>query len=238
MPLPTILHPSGRNRLLSALPPEESERLSPYLERLHLPQGRVLYECGDAARYAYFPLNGMVSLLSISENGETVEVAMIGAEGMVGLPIILRANVMPYRSMVQISCDLMRVRADMLWKEFNRSGRLQDLLLRYTHATLTQISQSALCNRFHTVEKRLCRWLLITRDRVEMDTFPLTQEIISHMLGTPRTRVTQAACSLQDAGLIHYRRGRITILSRQKLEAGSCECYQVVRGEIDAFLAA
>lgn len=179
-------------------------------------------------RHAYFPFDGIVSLLSMTEDGETIEVAMVGNEGMIGVPIVLRASITPYRTVVQRPVDAMRIKAEVLTKEFNRGGRFQDLLLRYAHALLTHVSQSAVCGRFHPVEARLGRWLLVTRDRVNSDNFQYTQEFLSHMLGTPRTVVSTAACNLQDAGLIRYRRGRITILDRQGLEAAACECYRAM----------
>ena len=216
----------NENRLLAALPRMEFERLIPHLERVHLPRGKILFEAGDHIRYAHFPINGVISLLCTTENGETVEVAMVGNEGMLGLPIILRIGITLHRSMVHVPSDALRISSDVLKMEFNRNDQLQDLLLRFTHATLTQVSQSVVCNRFHTVEARLSRWLLITSDRVKEETFYLTQEFISQMLGTPRTVVTVAANKLQDAGCIRYRRGRITILDRQGLGSIACGCYE------------
>jgi CRP-like cAMP-binding protein len=238
--MPTSVPPLlvTRNRLLAALPRQEYERLAPHLEPIHLPKGKTLAASGDTLRYAYFPTSGMVSLLSTTESGQSIEVAMVGDEGVIGVPIILRVGVMPYWSMVQISADAMRIRATALRNEFDRGEQLHDLLLRYTHALLTQISQSAVCNRFHSVEERFCRWLLISRDRAKSDTINLTQEFISQMLGTARTRVTMAALPLQDAGLIRYRRGKITILDRQGLESVACECYAIVSKEVSHVLAA
>jgi CRP-like cAMP-binding protein len=238
MTTPVSLHTAPDNRLLSTLPPGEYERLVPHFERVHLPRGKVLAEAGDTVRHAYFPFGGIISLLSMTEDGQTIEVAMVGYEGVVGVPIVLRAGVTPYRTMVQIPCDAMKVKAEVLIKEFNRGGRLQELLLKYAHALLAQVSQSAVCGRFHTVEARLGRWLLVTRDRVGSDSFQFTQEFLSHMLGTPRTVVSVAAGHLQDAGLIRYRRGKITILNRHGLESAACECYGVVIKEIGHFIAA
>ena len=226
------------NQILAALSREGYERLLPYLEPIHLPKGKVLTEARDPVRYAYFPTGGMVSLLLVTENGETIEVAMVGNEGVVGIPVILKINKSPYRTMVQITTDALRVKGDVLKAEFMRGGEMQSSLLRYTHVLLMQISQSALCNRFHSIEQRLCRWLLIGRDRVKSDTFHLTQECISHMLGTPRTGVTMAAGRLQEVGLIRYRWGKITILDPQGLEGAACECYGIVRSEISQYLAA
>lgn len=225
-----------QNKLLAALPQDELERFLPNLEPVYLEKSEILYVVGDTVQYGYFPNTGMISLLSTTESGATVEVALVGQEGVMGIPPILRINTTPYEAMVQISSEAFRVKADSLVKEFDRGGKLQKLILRYTHVLLTQISQSAVCNRFHTVEKRLCRWLLIARDRVDSDYLDLTQEIIAHMLGTPRTGVTMAACTLQKQGLIRYARGKITILDRAGLEAGSCECYRIFKEEFDRFL--
>lgn len=238
MPVSITPHLVTKNYLLAALLRPEYERLAPHLEPVHLARGQTLADAGDTLRYAYFPTNGMVSLLSTTEDGQSIEVAMVGCDGVVGVPIILRVGVMPYWSMVQLPADAMRIKASVLRKEFDRGGQLHDLMLRYTHSLLAQISQSAVCNRFHTVEERLCRWLLISRDRVKSDTINLTQEFIAQMLGTARTGVTMAAVPLQDAGLIRYRRGKITILDRQGLERAACECYAIVKREISHMLAA
>jgi CRP-like cAMP-binding protein len=208
------------------------------LEPVEFITGRVLYEIADTVRYIYFPASGMLSLLSITKAGSIIEVAMVGNEGMVGIPAILRTNIIPYRVMVQIPGRGMRLRADVLSGEFNKGGRLQDMLLRYTHTVLSQISQSAVCNYFHTVEQRLCRWLLVTRDRVHSNKFCLTQEVISHMLGVPRTNVTMRAGALQQKGLIRYSRGKISIIDPRGLEEAACECYEVVKEELSGFLAA
>lgn len=210
----------------------------PYLERVHLPGGKVLFEPGDVIRHAHFPTDGVVSLLGMTEDGETVEVAMVGTEGMLGIPIILKVGITLHRSMVHIPADALRIRSDLLEIEFRRNSKLQDLLLRFTYSLLAQVSQSAICNRFHTVDARLGRWLLMLDDRVGKETFYLTQEFIAQMLGTPRTVVTVAANKLQDAGFIRYRRGKITILNRQGLESVACECYRVVTDEIGRFIAA
>jgi CRP-like cAMP-binding protein len=229
MPTPSEVPSSIGNCLLAALSDWEYKRLLPHLKPVHLPKDKILYEVGDHIHYAYFLLTGMISLFSISEDGESIESAMIGNEGMVGIPIILGASTMPYRSLVQVPADAMRINADNLIKEFKQAGQLQELLLGYTQKLLTQISQSAICNRFHSVEARLCRWLLITSDRMRSDTLQLTQSLISQILGAPRTGVTTAAGNLQDAGLIRYRRGKIKLLNRQGLEAAACECYWIAR---------
>lgn len=222
-------HNPLQNKILAALPHEEYEHLLRNLEVVHLRQSKVLNEAGDVVKYAYFLLNGVASLLSTTENGETIEAAMVGREGMVGVPVILRTGITPYRTILQIAADAMRIKAELLQDEFAGGAHLQDLLLRYTHSLLAQISQSATCNHFHKVEKRLCRWLLVMRDRVEANSFHLTQEFISDMLGAPRSSVTVAALALQDAGVIQYRRGRITILNQTRLESAACECYGVVK---------
>lgn len=228
----------ANNQLLAALLREEYKRLLPHLEWVRLPQNKILYEAGDIVRHVYFPANGMVSLLSVTEDGQTVEVGIVGNEGVVGICVVLKVARTPYKVKVQIPASAMRIRADVLRREFGQCGQLQDLLLHYAHMLLTQISQSAACNRFHSVEQRLCRWLLISRDRVQTDTLQLTQESLSHMLGSPRTSVTAIAVALQKAGLIRYRRGQITITNAAGLETASCECYRLMRDEINTFLAA
>lgn len=226
------------NKLLDALSHEEFGRLSPHLELVRLTPGRILYHAGVSIRHAYFPKSGMVCLLSTTESGKTIEVGMIGDEGMAGIPIILGSGPAPYQIMVQIAGHALRLKGNLLWEEFKRGGRFQDLLLRYTHTMLMQIAQSAACNRFHTVEERLCRWLLVSRDRVHTDTIYLTQEFLSHMLGVPRTSVTMIASALQRRGLLRYSRGKILITDRRGMEAASCECYRVVRDGISHFIAA
>jgi CRP-like cAMP-binding protein len=226
------------NKLLALLPREEYERLLPNLERVHLSRGKSLGEAGELVRHAYFLLNGVVSLLSMTENGETIEAAMVGNEGVVGIPVILRVDVCPYRTIALTPVNAMRISAGALKKELDRGEHLQDLLLRYMHSIFIQVSQSATCNHFHKIEKRLCRWLLAMRDRVKEDNFHLTQEFISDMLGAPRSSVTVAALKLQDAGIIRYQRGHVTILDERGLEAAACECYRTVKKETEEFLVA
>jgi CRP-like cAMP-binding protein len=238
MPIHSAPHNVIENRLLAALPREEYARLLPSLERVRLPQGKVLSDAGDLISYAYFPLGGIVSFLSITEDGEIIEVAIVGNEGMVGIPLILRKSVTPYRTVMRAPAEVMKMRAEVLKRELNRGGLLQELLLRYTHAFLAQVSQSAVCNRFHNVEARLCRWLLAARDRLKSNSLHLTQEFISEMLGAPRTSVTTAALNLQSAGVISYRRGHITVLDQRALERAACECYWIIRKETENFLAA
>jgi CRP-like cAMP-binding protein len=226
------------NRLLAALPREEYEQLSTHLEMVRLTPGKILYHAGDTVRHAYFPMGGMICLLATTENGRTIEIAMLGTEGMAGIPIILGCGAAPYQVVVQLAGNALRVRGDVLRAAFNRGGRLQEILLRHTHALFTQVAQSAACNRFHTVEERLCRWLLVSHDRVQIDTIRLTQEFLSQMLGAPRSSVTEVAGALQSEGLISYSRGKITVLDRHGLEAASCECYRLVREGISHFLVA
>jgi CRP-like cAMP-binding protein len=227
-----------QNRLLAALPSDEYEQLRPNLEQVHLPKGKIIYDAGDIVRYGYFINDGQVSLLSVTDEG-TIEVAMVGNEGAIGLPIIWRKNKTSYQVMVQITVkSAFRIKAEALRNEFDRGGKFQDLLLRYTEVLVTQITQSAVCNHFHSSTQRLVRWLLIANDLVRSNTFYLTHEFISHMLGTPRTGVTMAAGTLQKMGLITYSRGKITILNRPGLEQESCECYGVIRESLEHFLDA
>lgn len=219
-------HSARENRLLAALPREEYKHLTPHLELVRLAQGKIIYHTDDLVRYAYFLRGGMVTLLSTTGGGRSIEVGIIGDEGVVGLPDILGVNRSPYQIMVQLPTSALRVRGDVLKSEFTRGGFLQDLLLRYLHALIAQIAQSAACNRFHGAEARLCRWLLLTQDRVRADTLHLTQEFLSNMLGIPRTSVTMLAGDLQKRDIIKYSRGKITVLNRRYLEAASCECYK------------
>lgn len=224
------------NRLLATLSNEELDRLLAHAEIIRLPKSKIINYPGDQVLYAYFPNKGLISLLSMTESGATIEVGMVGDEGMIGLPPILGVSKTPYESMIQIPVEALKIRVDVLRNEFNRGRRLHKTLLCYTHLLITQLSQSAVCNRFHSVEKRLCRWLLVASDCVNDHTLSLTQEIISHMLGTPRTGVTMAAVELQKAGLISYNRGLIVILDRQGLEAASCECYRINKEAFECFL--
>lgn len=223
----------SRNRLLAVLPPEDYSRLAPHLEPVHLARGETLYEIDETIKYAYFPLSGLISLFSLTEDGATIESAVIGNEGLVGIPIALRDYKSLYQVVVQFPSDAMSIKADVLKRESSRCGRFQDLLLRYTHALLTQVSQSATCNHFHSVKERLCRRLLTGRDLVKTDTLQLTQEMLSQILGAPRTGVTSAIGELQRDGLLHATRGRIQILDVRGLEVNSCECYDAFKEEMD-----
>jgi CRP-like cAMP-binding protein len=227
---------SIRNGILAALPCEEFARVFPNLKLVNLTAGGILYETGDNIRYAYFLNSGAVCLLAESSNGESIEVGSVGNEGLVGLPAILRVERAPFRVIVEITGDALRIEAETLREEFHRGGKLQNWLLRYTHALFTQMSQSGICNHFHTVEERLSRWLLITSDRGQSESFRLTHELIAQMLGTSRSAVTMAAAKLQRLGLISHRRGRVTILDRPVLELTACECYQIVKEEFNDFL--
>lgn len=232
----TFNHVKVENRLLAALPREELERLLPHMEVVHKGQGKILSEPGATVDTLYFPNNGMVSLLTVNEDGTTIEVGMVSNEGVVGLPYILQLRTTPYGVRIQLPADLIKIRGEVAAAEFRRGGAFQSLILRYTHLLLTQISQSVVCNRFHPLEQRLCRWLLTASYRLKSDTLHLTQEIIGHMLGVPRTGVTMAAMSLQRAGLIRYSRGKIEFVNRKAVESASCVCYQTVKEEMDRFL--
>ena len=224
------------NRLLAALPTEEYSRLLPNLETVSLAFKQVLYEPNEPIEHVYFPNNGVVSLVNIMQNGATVEIATVGKEGMVGLPVFLEADKIPGQAFSQVPGDAMRMKADVFKDSVNRGGPLQNLLLRYTQTLFNFIAQSAACNSLHSIEQRCCRWLLITHDRVERDEFPLTQEFLSQMLGVRRAGVGEVAGNLQKAGLIRYSRGRMTILDREGLKSAGCECYETVKQEFDRLL--
>jgi CRP-like cAMP-binding protein len=224
------------NRILAALPQGEFSRIHQKLENVYLEKGRLVYLTGDRIRYVYFPVNGLLSLLSATETGSTVEVAMVGNEGAVGLPVILKKGMMSYEVTVQIPVDAFRIKAEVLQEEFDRGERLQAHMLSYTHVLMAQIAQLSICNRFHTIEKALSRWLLMAHEHVKHDSLNLTQENISNALGVPRTAITTAAGALQRAGLIRYSRGNISILNKEGLEANSCECYRILHNELHQFL--
>lgn len=219
------------NNLLAALRSKEYEHLHPHLESVSLPNGKVLYDCGEPIRYVYFPTNSIIFMLATMEDGTTTEVGVIGFEGMLGVSVISGDNLIPNQAVTQIASRAVRMRAGALKEEFDRGGQLQSLLLRYMQALFIQVSQSAVCNRVHHMEVRLCRWLLMMHDRLTSDDLPLTQEFAANMLGTQRPYVTAAAGTLQKEGLIRCQRGHITILNRQGLEACACECYRVVQNE-------
>src|SRR5215208_465199 len=224
------------NRILAGLPREQFARLVPHLSTVHLERDEVLYITGDQIRYVYFPISGLMSLLATTETGSTVEVAMVGNEGIIGLPVILKNKMIPYEVTVQTETEAFRIKAEDLQEEFDKCEALHELILRYLNVLIAEIAQSALCHRFHTVEEALGRWLLMAQDRLNTDSLKLTQEIISHALGVPRTGVTMAAGALQTAGLIRYSRGKIMIVDRRELEAKSCECYCIIQHEFHHFL--
>jgi len=234
----SLLHNRGEtvNRLLAKLPKTDYERLLPGLERIPLIFGDVLYEPGDIIKHVYFPNDSIVSLLSALSERSTLEVGMVGNEGMAGLPIFMGVNVSRTRALVQGAGSAMRMKSATVRHEANRLGALHSLLHRYTHSLLTQVSQSVACNHFHSVDARLARWLLMTSDRLGVDNFRLTQDFMSNMLGVRREGVNKAAGMLQTRQLIRYSRGMITILDRPRLEAHSCECYRIVRAESDEYL--
>ncbi len=228
--------PQAVNRLLAALSDAEYQRLIPHLEYVPLPLKQVLHKRGESIEYVYFPQGAMISLISTPEEGSMVEVGLVGNEGVVGIPAALGDNITTTTAMVQLAGSSLRMKASLLKTEFGRGGSLQSLLLRYTQALYSLTLQNAACNRLHQLEERLARWLLLVCDRVESNELPLTHEFISKMLGVRRAGVTEAANSLQQAGLIRYTRGRITILNRQKLETASCSCYGVIKGEFARLL--
>jgi CRP-like cAMP-binding protein len=234
--LATSLQLSTGNRILDALPHEELARLLPFLEKVELKKGEIVYVTGDEIKYAYFPENGLLSLVSITETGSPMEVAMVGNEGGVGLPVILRDRVIPYDVTAQFTTRALKIKAKVLQEEFDKGQALYQFLLRYLSVLIAQISQGSVCNRFHFREQALRRWLLTVQDRVNSDSLDLTQENISNALGIPRTAVTKAAATMQRDGLIRYSRGRIIIVERSRLEADSCECYHIIRDQLRHFL--
>ena len=224
------------NQLLDALPRSDYERIAPRLELVSMKLGDVLYEPGIKLRYVYFPTTSIVSLLHVLADGSSAEIAIVGREGVLGISLFMGGETTPSRAVVQSAGESYRMNAERLKDEFARFGSLMHLLLRYTQALLTQMSQTAVCNRHHSVDQQLCRWLLLSLDRLSSDELLMTQELIANMLGVRREGVTEAAGNLQDAGLIRYSRGRITVLDRRGLEGRSCECYQVVKAEYDRLL--
>ncbi len=225
-----------QNHLLEALPTEVYDRLFPNLELVLMPLGKVLYESGETLNYAYFPTTCIVSLLYVMENGASAEIAVVGNEGIIGVALFMGGGTMPNRAVVQSAGYAYRLRGTIMQKEFDLYGALLHLLLRYTQAMITQMAQTAVCNRHHSVDQQLCRWLLLSLDRLQSSELVMTQELIANMLGVRREGVTEAAGNLQRAGLIDYNRGRITVLDRAGLEKRVCECYQVVKTESDRLL--
>ena len=236
MPISTKSQSPIENHLLAALPDEVYERLLPHLQPISFELGGVVYESSEQMDHLYFPTTCIVSLLYTMTDGATAEMGLVGNDGIVGIALFMGGNTVPNRAVVQVAGDAFRVQAPVIQEEFKLGGPCQLLLLRYTQALITQISQTAVCNRLHSIEQRLCRWLLLSHDRVRSMELRLTQEFIANMLGVRREGVTKAASHLQEAGLIRYVRGHITILDRPGLEAASCECYQVVKTEFDRLL--
>jgi CRP-like cAMP-binding protein len=233
LPLPPQI---TENHLLAALPHESYERLQSSLEPMTFALGEVVYESGGPMRYVYFPTTSHISLLYTMMDGSTAEMGLVGNEGVVGIALFMGGETTPNRAMVQGGGAAFRMKAKAMLDEFKRGGEFQHLLLRYTQALITQISQTAVCNRLHSVEQRLCRWLLMTHDRAESDQLQMTHEFISNMLGVRREGVTVAAHRLQEAGMISYNRGHIKILDREQLLAHVCECYHVVKAEHERLL--
>ncbi|MBE9044823.1 Crp/Fnr family transcriptional regulator [Pleurocapsales cyanobacterium LEGE 10410] len=220
------------NRLLLALSDTEYQRLEPYVASVDLPLGMVLYEALEEIDTIYFPCDGLISLVSTLENGATTEIGLIGATGMVGLPVILGSGRSNHRAIVQVAGNVTKISAVILKQEFDRGGELQKILHRYIETRLNEVAQLAVCNCHHTIEERLARWLLTVQDLIQSDELPLTQEFIGNMLGVRRSSVTVSAGILQQAGLIRYSRGKITVLDRSNLEQTACECYELLRKHI------
>src|SRR4029453_13640921 len=225
-----------QNRLLASLPDDEYERLRPNLRQVSFSLGEGVYDFGGQLDYVFFPTTSIVSLLYTMENGSSAEMGLTGNDGVVGIALFMGGGTMPNRAVVQSAGDALRMKAKILQDEFALGGKFQQLLLRYTQALITQISQTAVCNRLHSVEQQLCRWLLLSHDRLNTDELVMTQELIADMLGVRREGVTVAAGRLQDDGAISYVRGRIQILDRARMEEAVCECYRVVKDEFDRLL--
>jgi len=233
----SLPHSPNQNHLLAALPTAEFERLTPHLELVPMLLGEVLYEPGGQLQHVYFPTTTIISLHYVMESGSSAEIAGVGNEGMLGISLFMGGDTTPSSAVVQVAGHGYRLQARLLKEEFNRAGLMQRLLLRYTQALVTQMSQTAACNRHHSVEQQLCRWLLLTLDRLSLNELVMTQELVANALGVRREGITEAAGKLQRAGIIRYRRGHIAVLDRSGLEVGTCECYAVVRKELDRLLS-
>ncbi len=229
-------HSPHQNHLLDALPADDYRRVASDLELIPMNLGDVLYESGAKLQYVYFPTTCIISLLYVMEDGASAEIAIVGNEGILGISLFMGGNTTPNRAVVQSAGHAFRLKAELLKNEFGRFGPTMRVLLRYTQALITQMAQTAVCNRHHSVDQQLCRWLLLSLDRLGSNELSMTQELIANMLGVRREGVTEAAGKLQDAGLIRYHRGQITVLDRPGLEERSCECYQVVKTEFDRLL--
>ena len=234
----TRSHDRRDNHLLAALPDAEWQRWLPELQSVDMPLGQVLYESGTTLSHVYFPTTSIVSLLYVMENGSSAEIAVVGNEGIVGISLFMGGGSTPSRAVVQSAGKGLRLDAQTLKTEFNQNGPVLHLLLRYTQALITQMAQTAVCNRHHSLDQQLCRWLLLSLDRLQGDELVMTQELIANMLGVRREGVTEAALNLQRVGLIRYARGRISVLDRGALEKRTCECYAVVKTEYDRLLPA
>jgi CRP-like cAMP-binding protein len=233
-----VINPPGpeRNQILMALPSAERERLFPHMKLVEMPFGMVLYESGVVLRHIYFPVDSIVSLLYVLNNGASAEIAVVGNEGAVGVSLFMGGETTPSRAVVQSAGSAYRLSRARLKEEFNRHGQLLHVLLRYTQSLITQMAQTAVCNRHHALDQQLCRWLLLSLDRLDSNELRVTQELIASMIGVRREGVTEAAGRLQKLGVIRYSRGKITVLDRPRLEALSCECYAVVKAETDRLL--
>ena len=225
-----------KNHLLANIPPAALERWRPQLERVDMPLGQVLYEAGNTLSHVYFPTTAIVSLLYVMQNGASAEISVVGREGIVGISLFMGGESTPSRAVVQSAGEGYRLKAEAMKAEFDLGGPVMHLLLRYTQALITQMAQTAVCNRHHTVDQQLCRWLLLNLDRLQTNELVMTQELIANLLGVRREGVTETALKLQQANLIRYVRGRITVLDRPGLEKRACECYGVVRKEYDRLL--
>ena len=230
-------HSPNQNHLLAALPTAEFDRLAPHLELVPMRLGDCLYEPGGRMQHVYFPTTGIVSLLIMLESGSSAEIAGVGNEGVIGISLFMGGDTTPSTAVVQTAGHAYRLPARLLKEDFNRGGLMQRLLLRYTQALLTQMCQTAACNRHHSIEQQLCRWLLLTLDRLSSNELVMTQELVASALGVRREGITEAAGNLQRAGIIRYRRGHIAVVERSGLEARACECYAVVRTEVGRLLS-
>ncbi len=235
-PSDKLAHSPLQNHLLEALPSAEYERLLPHLELVTMPLAQALYESGGKLLHVYFPTTSIISLLYVMENGASAEIAVVGNEGILGISLFMGGETTPSRAVVQSAGFGYRLKAHLLMQEFNRAGPMLHILLRYTQALITQMAQTAVCNRHHSIEQQLCRWLLLSLDRLPSDDITMTQELIANMLGVRREGVTESAGKLQKLGLIEYSRGHIKVLDRPGLELRVCECYQVVKTEFDRLL--
>lgn len=232
-----LAHSPSQNHLLAALPTAEFEPLAAHLELVPMPLGKMLYEPGGQLQHAYFPTTSIVSLHYVTESGASAETAGVGNEGVVGISLFMGGDTTPSSAVVQTAGHAYRLERRLLTEQFNRAGLLQRLLLRYTQALMTQMAQTAVCNRHHSVEQQLCRWLLLTLDRMSTNELVMTQELVASMLGVRREGITEAAGNLQRAGFISYRRGHIAVLDRSGLETSACECYAVVKKELNRLLS-